>query len=77
MLCIDSLLSATCIRPIILDNDQCQKSRSVSYLLIIAIDSVSDLLDYINPSHDAKGKDAVGSKRRNYIAKVFLISLIN
>ncbi|KAL9176377.1 hypothetical protein ABFS82_02G174900 [Erythranthe guttata] len=31
--------------------------------------SVSDLLDYINPSHDAKGKDAVGSKRRNYIAK--------
>ncbi|XP_051146563.1 protein REDUCED CHLOROPLAST COVERAGE 1 [Andrographis paniculata] len=31
--------------------------------------SVSDLLDYINPSHDAKGKDAAGSKRRNYIAK--------
>ncbi|XP_042026641.1 protein TSS-like [Salvia splendens] len=31
--------------------------------------SVSDLLDYINPSQDAKGKDAIGSKRRNYIAK--------
>ncbi|KAH6789298.1 Tetratricopeptide repeat superfamily protein [Perilla frutescens var. frutescens] len=31
--------------------------------------SVSDLLDYINPSQDAKGKDAMGSKRRNYIAK--------
>ncbi|XP_057778635.1 protein REDUCED CHLOROPLAST COVERAGE 1 [Salvia miltiorrhiza] len=31
--------------------------------------SVSDLLDYINPSQDAKVKDAMGSKRRNYIAK--------
>ncbi|PIN12375.1 hypothetical protein CDL12_15001 [Handroanthus impetiginosus] len=31
--------------------------------------SVSDLLDYINPSQDAKGKDAVGSKRRSYITK--------
>ncbi|GFP91905.1 clustered mitochondria protein [Phtheirospermum japonicum] len=30
--------------------------------------SVSDLLDYINPSHDAKAKD-VGSRRRNYFAK--------
>ncbi|KAL1536010.1 protein REDUCED CHLOROPLAST COVERAGE 1-like [Salvia divinorum] len=31
--------------------------------------SVSDLLDYINPTQDAKGKDAMGSKRRNYILK--------
>ncbi|KAL1561912.1 protein TSS-like [Salvia divinorum] len=31
--------------------------------------SVSDLLDYINPSQDAKGKEAMGSKRRNHIAK--------
>ncbi|XP_075476247.1 LOW QUALITY PROTEIN: protein REDUCED CHLOROPLAST COVERAGE 1-like [Primulina tabacum] len=31
--------------------------------------SVSDLLDYINPNHDAKGKDAMGVKRRNYVAK--------
>ncbi|KAL0426121.1 UNVERIFIED_CONTAM: protein TSS [Sesamum radiatum] len=39
--------------------------------------SVSDLLDYINPSHDAKGKDTMGSKRRNYIAKVKGKSLEN
>ncbi|KAF5733515.1 clustered mitochondria protein [Tripterygium wilfordii] len=32
--------------------------------------SVSDLLDYINPSHDAKGRDAVAVKRKNYITKV-------
>ncbi|XP_073028241.1 protein REDUCED CHLOROPLAST COVERAGE 1-like isoform X2 [Primulina eburnea] len=31
--------------------------------------SVSDLLDYINPNHDAKGRDAMGVKRRNYVAK--------
>ncbi|KAJ4728119.1 Tetratricopeptide repeat (TPR)-like superfamily protein [Melia azedarach] len=29
--------------------------------------SVSDLLDYINPSHDAKGRDASAVKRKNYI----------
>ncbi|KAA8520744.1 hypothetical protein F0562_014984 [Nyssa sinensis] len=32
--------------------------------------SVSDLLDYINPSHDAKGRDAVAIKRKSYITKV-------
>ncbi|CAI9781508.1 unnamed protein product [Fraxinus pennsylvanica] len=32
--------------------------------------SVSDLLDYINPSHDSQGKYAVGAKRRSYNAKV-------
>ncbi|XP_038708988.1 protein TSS-like [Tripterygium wilfordii] len=32
--------------------------------------SVSDLLDYINPGHDAKGRDAVAVKRKNYITKV-------
>ncbi|XP_052193006.1 protein REDUCED CHLOROPLAST COVERAGE 1 [Diospyros lotus] len=32
--------------------------------------SVSDLLDYINPSHDAKGKDSVGIKRKTYIMKM-------
>ncbi|OMO64301.1 Tetratricopeptide-like helical [Corchorus capsularis] len=31
--------------------------------------SVSDLLDYINPNHDAKGKDVAG-KRRSYLTKV-------
>ncbi|KZV15077.1 clustered mitochondria protein [Dorcoceras hygrometricum] len=31
--------------------------------------SVSDLLDYINPDHDSKGKDTIGVKRRNYIVK--------
>ncbi|KAK6158874.1 hypothetical protein DH2020_006188 [Rehmannia glutinosa] len=39
--------------------------------------SVSDLLDYINPSQDAKGKDALGSKRRNYVAKAKGKSLQN
>ncbi|KAM7275640.1 hypothetical protein ACFE04_017506 [Oxalis oulophora] len=32
--------------------------------------SVSDLLDYINPSPDAKGRNGVTSKRRSYIAKM-------
>ncbi|XP_007051554.2 PREDICTED: protein TSS isoform X1 [Theobroma cacao] len=32
--------------------------------------SVSDLLDYINPNHDLKGKDVAAGKRRSYIAKV-------
>ncbi|GMP61153.1 hypothetical protein CsSME_00023730 [Camellia sinensis var. sinensis] len=32
--------------------------------------SVSDLLDYINPSQDAKGKDDVAMKRKTYIMKV-------
>jgi len=34
--------------------------------------SVSDLLDYINPNHDAKGRDAA-AKRRNQVTKVPLI----
>lgn len=32
--------------------------------------SVSDLLDYINPSNDTKGKDAA-TKRKNNATKVF------
>ncbi|XP_022770584.1 protein TSS isoform X2 [Durio zibethinus] len=32
--------------------------------------SVSDLLDYINPNHDAKGKDLAAGKRRSYVMKV-------
>ncbi|XP_010474724.1 PREDICTED: protein TSS-like isoform X2 [Camelina sativa] len=32
--------------------------------------SVSDLLDYINPSHNAKGKESVAAKRKNYIMKL-------
>ncbi|XP_016503673.2 protein REDUCED CHLOROPLAST COVERAGE 1 [Nicotiana tabacum] len=33
--------------------------------------SVSDLLDYINPSPDAKGRD-VGSKRKGFVSKAFI-----
>ncbi|PSS24222.1 Protein TSS like [Actinidia chinensis var. chinensis] len=32
--------------------------------------SVADLLDYITPSHDAKGKEAVAMKRKTYIMKM-------
>ncbi|KAJ6710327.1 TETRATRICOPEPTIDE REPEAT (TPR)-LIKE SUPERFAMILY PROTEIN [Salix koriyanagi] len=32
--------------------------------------SVSDLLDYINPSRDAKGRDVVAGKRKSYITKL-------
>ncbi|XP_022757552.1 protein TSS-like [Durio zibethinus] len=32
--------------------------------------SVSDLLDYINPNHDVKGKDIAAGKRRSYITKL-------
>lgn len=32
--------------------------------------SVSDLLDYINPSHDGQGTDGVGLKRKSYIQKL-------
>ncbi|KAK8654479.1 hypothetical protein V6N13_128447 [Hibiscus sabdariffa] len=31
--------------------------------------SVSDLLDYINPNHDAKGRDIAAGKRRSYVMK--------
>ncbi|XVF80234.1 hypothetical protein PTKIN_Ptkin15bG0054500 [Pterospermum kingtungense] len=31
--------------------------------------SVSDLLDYISPNHDGKGKDSAAEKRRSYIMK--------
>ncbi|XP_028093256.1 protein TSS-like [Camellia sinensis] len=37
--------------------------------------SVSDLLDYINPSQDAKGKDDVAMKRKTYIMKVCSLHL--
>ncbi|XP_047335433.1 protein REDUCED CHLOROPLAST COVERAGE 1-like [Impatiens glandulifera] len=37
--------------------------------------SVSDLLDFINPSLDVKGRDAVGVKRKGYANKVKEISL--
>lgn len=42
-------------------------------LLIIFIGSVSDLLDYINPSPDDSGRDTAGVKRKNYLTKVNLI----
>ncbi|XP_059318217.1 protein REDUCED CHLOROPLAST COVERAGE 1-like isoform X2 [Lycium ferocissimum] len=32
--------------------------------------SVSDLLDYINPSSDAKGRDAILAKRKGFVSKV-------
>ncbi|CAN8295947.1 unnamed protein product [Cochlearia groenlandica] len=32
--------------------------------------SVSDLLDYINPSNNAKGKESVAAKRKSYIMKL-------
>ncbi|XP_050237730.1 protein REDUCED CHLOROPLAST COVERAGE 1 [Mercurialis annua] len=32
--------------------------------------SVSDLLDYINPSRDTKGRDFISVKRKSYIAKI-------
>ncbi|KAG9155602.1 hypothetical protein Leryth_017024 [Lithospermum erythrorhizon] len=32
--------------------------------------SVSDLLDYIDPSQDGRGRDASGAKKRSYITKV-------
>lgn len=32
--------------------------------------SVSDLLDYINPSHDAKAKNSTGARRKGYVTKV-------
>ncbi|KAK8974230.1 hypothetical protein V6N11_034599 [Hibiscus sabdariffa] len=32
--------------------------------------SVSDLLDYIIPNHDAKGRDIAAGKRRSYVMKV-------
>ncbi|WJX92500.1 hypothetical protein P8452_74132 [Trifolium repens] len=38
--------------------------------------SVSDLLDYINPNHDTKGRDAA-AKRRNQVTKVRAISYQN
>lgn len=31
---------------------------------------MSDLLDYISPSHDAKGRDVSAIKRKSYITKV-------
>ncbi|THG03023.1 hypothetical protein TEA_013153 [Camellia sinensis var. sinensis] len=38
--------------------------------------SVSDLLDYINPSQDAKGKDDVAMKRKTYIMKKLVTCLM-
>ncbi|GAB4844598.1 hypothetical protein Ancab_037997, partial [Ancistrocladus abbreviatus] len=32
--------------------------------------SVSDLLDYINPSHDTKGRNSIAIKRKSYVMKV-------
>lgn len=37
--------------------------------------SVSDLLDYINPSHDGQGTDGMGLKRKTYIQKVCSLAL--
>lgn len=39
-------------------------------LMFMLLYSVSDLLDYINPNHDAKGKDAAAGRRRSCIMKV-------
>ncbi|KAH7864040.1 hypothetical protein Vadar_024934 [Vaccinium darrowii] len=41
----------------------------LSALDLLSCGSVSDLLDYINPSHDVKGKDAVAIKRKAYLVK--------
>lgn len=44
----------------------------VSILLwhTILMDSVSDLLDYINPGSSAKGRDAILAKRKGFVSKV-------
>lgn len=42
--------------------------RNASYIFMKFI-SVSDLLDYINPNHDSKGRDAA-AKRRSQVTKV-------
>lgn len=34
------------------------------------MDSVSDLLDYINPGSDAKGRNAMLAKRKGFASKV-------
>jgi hypothetical protein len=41
---------------------------TISYIFMEFV-SVSDLLDYINPNHDTKGRDAA-AKRRNQVTKV-------
>lgn len=55
----------------------CQSSVLLGQILkLIMFCSVSDLLDYINPSHNAKGKDSVAVKRKNYIMKVYEIAFL-
>lgn len=44
---------------------------SNTFFFFTKIGSVSDLLDYINPVHDAKGRD-MAVKRKSYITKVHL-----
>jgi len=41
-----------------------------SFYFFLIFGSVSDLLDYINPSRDAKVRDVVAGKRKSYITKV-------
>jgi len=43
--------------------------KLIVYFFLI-FGSVSDLLDYINPSRDAKVRDVVAGKRKSYITKV-------
>lgn len=48
---------------------------TIELIVIVAslnLGSVSDLLDYINPSHDAKGRDSA-AKRKNYTVKVVVL----
>ncbi|KAE8679556.1 Tetratricopeptide repeat (TPR)-like superfamily protein, putative isoform 2 [Hibiscus syriacus] len=42
-------------------------------MFVLLLCSVSDLLDYINPNPDAKGKDVAAGKRRSYIMKVLAV----
>lgn len=45
-------------------------SNFTNKVCFLTFGSVSDLLDYINPSCDAKGRDIVALKRKSYITKV-------
>lgn len=51
-----------------------------TYMLLISLllifGSVSDLLDYINPSRDAKGRDFISVKRKAYITKVNRVQIL-
>ena len=46
-------------------------------LLIVIVGSVSDLLDYINPSHDTSGRDNLGTKKKNYVTNVSVVWFVS